>query len=176
MITTLDLTLMNPFMCFSIYVACRVFIQYLKTVPNDGQARSSLRFLLTAMQTLDGISPLSNSFLAQLEVELEGGNLTGFRVKVNNDVMSPEMARMKLQNKTECSPLVSISEEQSKDPFTQPRPLMESQRAAQQPKRGARIFTVLRRVPRCEYAAVLRPSHALYIVPQRLVQYVIIFS
>lgn len=127
MITTLDLTLMNPFMCFSIYVACRVFIQYLKTVPNDGQARSSLRFLLTAMQTLDGISPLSNSFLAQLEVELEGGNLTGFRVKVNNDVMSPEMARMKLQNKTECSPLVSISEEQSKDPFTQPRPLMESQ-------------------------------------------------
>ncbi|KAI1776692.1 hypothetical protein F4818DRAFT_440092 [Hypoxylon cercidicola] len=62
---------MNPFISFCLYVAARVFVQYLKSRPDDSQAADSLRFLLAAMNALKRKNPLTESFLVQLDVDLE---------------------------------------------------------------------------------------------------------
>ncbi len=65
-------TQMNPFLAFCLYVAARVFVQYLRSRPQDQQVHASLQFLLSAMQALKRKNPLTASFLAQLDVDLEG--------------------------------------------------------------------------------------------------------
>ncbi|KAF2428907.1 hypothetical protein EJ08DRAFT_591817, partial [Tothia fuscella] len=72
MLSTLDLSTMNPFLAFCLYVAARVFIQYLKFRPKDEQMIASLQFLLAAMNALKRKNPLTESFLVQLDVDLEG--------------------------------------------------------------------------------------------------------
>lgn len=62
---------MNPFISFCLYVAARVFVQYLKSRPDDSQTADSLRFLLSAMSALKRRNPLTESFLVQLDVDLE---------------------------------------------------------------------------------------------------------
>jgi hypothetical protein len=62
---------MNPFVSFCLYVAARVFVQYLKSRPDDSQSGDSLRFLLSAMNALKKKNPLTESFLVQLDVDLE---------------------------------------------------------------------------------------------------------
>ncbi|KAI1824234.1 fungal-specific transcription factor domain-containing protein [Xylaria intraflava] len=71
MASHLDLSAMNPFVSFCLYVSARVFVQYLKSRPDDGQTADSLRFLLTAMNALKKKNPLTESFLVQLDVDLE---------------------------------------------------------------------------------------------------------
>ncbi|CAI4213916.1 unnamed protein product [Parascedosporium putredinis] len=71
MISHTDLTSINPFVCFCLYVAARVFVQYLKSRPDDSQTADSLRFLLAAMNALKRRNPLTESFLVQLDVDLE---------------------------------------------------------------------------------------------------------
>ena len=66
---------MNPFLAFCLYVAARVFVQYLKFRPKDEQMTSSLQFLLAAMHALKRKNPLTESFLVQLDVDLEGMNI-----------------------------------------------------------------------------------------------------
>lgn len=63
---------MNPFISFCLYVAARVFIQYLKSRPTDEQVRASLQFLLTAMGHMKKMNPLTESFLTQLDIDLVG--------------------------------------------------------------------------------------------------------
>ena len=70
---------MNPFISFCLYVAARVFVQYLKSRPKDTQVRASLQFLLSAMQALKRKNPLTESFLVQLDVDLEGAGLEDSR-------------------------------------------------------------------------------------------------
>ncbi|KAL7276349.1 hypothetical protein RUND412_000652 [Rhizina undulata] len=72
MVSHLDLSGMNPFISFCLYVAARVFVQYLKSRPTDEQVRASLQFLLTAMGHLKKKNPLTESFLVQLDVDLTG--------------------------------------------------------------------------------------------------------
>jgi len=72
---------MNPFISFCVYVAARVFVQYLKTRPKDQQMNSSLQFLLQAMQALRRKNPLTESFLVQLDLDLESAGLQGFQTK-----------------------------------------------------------------------------------------------
>jgi len=72
MISHMDLSAMNPFISFCLYVAARVFVQYLKSRPEDSQTGDSLRFLLSAMNALKRKNPLTESFLVQLDVDLEG--------------------------------------------------------------------------------------------------------
>ncbi|KAI4945929.1 hypothetical protein J4E91_007370 [Alternaria rosae] len=79
MISHMDLGSMNPFISFCIYVAARVFVQYLKTRPKDQQMTSSLQFLLQAMEALRRKNPLTESFLVQLDLDLEGAGLQGMR-------------------------------------------------------------------------------------------------
>ncbi|KAI2472189.1 hypothetical protein F4781DRAFT_428718 [Annulohypoxylon bovei var. microspora] len=71
MVSHLDLCAMNPFISFCLYVAARVFVQYLKSRPEDSQTADSLRFLLAAMNALKRKNPLTESFLVQLDVDLE---------------------------------------------------------------------------------------------------------
>lgn len=74
-ISHLDLAAMNPFISFCLYVAARVFVQYLKSRPKDNQVRTSLQFLLAAMNAIKRKNPLTESFLVQLDVDLEGAGL-----------------------------------------------------------------------------------------------------
>lgn len=62
---------MNPFISFCLYVAARVFVQYLKSKPEDSSVQDALRFLLSAMNALKKRNPLTESFLVQLDVDLE---------------------------------------------------------------------------------------------------------
>ena len=66
---------MNPFVSFSLYVAARIYIHTYKKQQNDISLRSSLEFLLNAMQAQRKKNPLSESFLAQLIVDLDGCGL-----------------------------------------------------------------------------------------------------
>ncbi len=66
---------MNPFMAFCLYVAARVFIQFLKKIPNNFEIRASLDLLLTAMRVLQRKNPLTESFLIQLYLDIEGSGL-----------------------------------------------------------------------------------------------------
>jgi hypothetical protein len=66
---------MNPFLAFCLYVASRVFVQYLKARREDTAVKSSLHFLLAAMHVLKTKNPLTESFLVQLDVDLEGSGL-----------------------------------------------------------------------------------------------------
>ena len=65
-------------MAFCLYVAARVFVQYLKKSPDDLEARASLEFLLTAMRALQRKNPLTESFLVQLNLDIEGSGLDPF--------------------------------------------------------------------------------------------------
>ena len=62
-------------MAFCLYVAARVFIQYLKIMPDDQEVRQSLEFLLAAMRAIQGKNPLTESFLFQLKMDTEGSGL-----------------------------------------------------------------------------------------------------
>lgn len=66
---------MNPFMAFCLYVAARVFVQFLKKDPTDQEVRTSMEFLLTAMSALKRKNPLVESFLVQLNLDIEGSGL-----------------------------------------------------------------------------------------------------
>lgn len=66
---------MNPFIAFCLYVAARVLVQYLKSSPHDSETRSSLEFLLTALTALRRLNPLSESFLIQLNLDMQGSGL-----------------------------------------------------------------------------------------------------
>jgi hypothetical protein len=70
---------MNPFISFCVYVAARVFVQYLKTRPKDQQMSSSLQFLLQAMHALRRKNPLTESFLVQLDLDLESAGIPNFQ-------------------------------------------------------------------------------------------------
>ena len=69
---------MNPFMAFCLYVAARVFVQYLKKNTQDNQTRSALQFLLTAMEAMKLKNPLTESFLVQLHLDIKGNGLDIF--------------------------------------------------------------------------------------------------
>lgn len=62
-------------MAFCLYVAARVFIQCLKKVPDQQEWRASLEFLMNAMNALKRRNPLSESFLMQLTLDIEGTGL-----------------------------------------------------------------------------------------------------
>ena len=62
---------MNPFISFCLYVAARVFVQYLKARPDDDATSDALQFLLSAMNVMKVKNPLTESFLVQLDVDLE---------------------------------------------------------------------------------------------------------
>lgn len=69
---------MNPFIVFCLFVAARIFVLYLKKMPDDQEVRASLEFLLNAMLALKRRNPLSEKFLAQLLLIIKEVNLDDF--------------------------------------------------------------------------------------------------
>lgn len=59
-------------MVFCLYIAARVFVQYLKSRPDDATVYSSLHFVVSALNAMRVKNPLTESFLVQLDVDLEG--------------------------------------------------------------------------------------------------------
>lgn len=125
---------MNPFLAFCLYVAARVFVQYLKFRPKDHQMLSSLKFLLDAMHALKRRNPLTESFLVQLDVDLEGAGIdvgqrnTNFYkktpivrphldckpsglLKIDDDLLQFEIPHN--TDSVKCSPLFEIRDSQS---------------------------------------------------------------
>lgn len=86
---------MNPFMAFCLYVAARVFVQYLKKMPDDQEVRQSLEFLLAAMRAIQRKNPLSESFLVQLNMDIEG---SGLNFSLENPDYSPQYASGKVSS------------------------------------------------------------------------------
>lgn len=88
---------MNPFISFCLYVAARVFVQYLKSRPKDSQVKASLQFLLSAMHAIKRKNPLTESFLVQLDVDLEHAGLEDSQqLRVQMD----QLMKSTLQNPT----------------------------------------------------------------------------
>ncbi|EXJ77443.1 hypothetical protein A1O3_09669 [Capronia epimyces CBS 606.96] len=113
MISHMDLSAMSPFFAFCLYVAARVFVQYLKARKDDAAVKSSLHFLLTAMQVLKSTNPLTESFLVQLDVDLEGSGLdlpnSASRWKFGHRPPGESPANT---DSIKCSPLFEIREGQ----------------------------------------------------------------
>ncbi|RMD43668.1 hypothetical protein DV735_g1417, partial [Chaetothyriales sp. CBS 134920] len=110
MVSHLDLSLMNPFLAFCLYIAARVFVQYLKARKDDSAVKSSLQFLLSAIQVLTTKNPLAESFLAQLDVDIEGSGLdlpSSFRNNFDRR-MACEVPTG--SDNVHCTPLVDIHE------------------------------------------------------------------
>ncbi|GAB1203987.1 hypothetical protein APSETT445_002635 [Aspergillus pseudonomiae] len=125
MISHMDLTALNPFMSYSVYVAARVFVQYLKSRPDDSAARSSLGFVFTALDAMKNKNPLTESFLVQLDVDIEG---TPFR-----DIRQAKRPRItnvpnKVNLRIERSPNITISNDQQGRGCTPLVPLDQSQK------------------------------------------------
>ena len=66
---------MNPYLVFCLYVAARVLVQHVKANRQDGEVKTSLEFLLTAMAALRRKVPLSESFMIQLQLDIEASGL-----------------------------------------------------------------------------------------------------
>ncbi|CAL8583867.1 hypothetical protein XPA_009481 [Xanthoria parietina] len=126
LICHLDSKGMNPFMAFCLYVAARVFIHVLKKNPNEAEVRSSLEFLLVAMQQFRKVNPLSESFLIQLGLDSQG---TGVDFLLQNPSHSTSqswssmstMAKLEVINKCDssigCSPNLKIKENKYMHPM-----------------------------------------------------------
>ncbi|EEP78639.1 conserved hypothetical protein [Uncinocarpus reesii 1704] len=106
-----DLTIMNPFLTFCLYVAARVFIQYLRSRSEDPTIRSSLQFLISALSALKGKLPLSQSFLVQLQFDLESCNLdrmgSTMSCSLHTDLNSNDKNQTNLDDTTKAQSLHS---------------------------------------------------------------------
>lgn len=60
-------------------------MQYLKSRPDDSTVYSSLQFVVSALNAMKSKNPLTESFLVQLDVDLEG---TGIRAVDNTKASS----------------------------------------------------------------------------------------
>ncbi|EGE83891.2 C6 transcription factor Prf [Blastomyces dermatitidis ATCC 18188] len=110
-----DLTLMNPFVAFCVYVSCRVFLQYLKCRPDDGSVHSSLQFLLAAMNVLKHKNPLTESFLMQLDADLEGTGL-GSKVDTSKFSFGTRYGENSSQTNDYCPSLKSFFQDNTHQP------------------------------------------------------------
>jgi hypothetical protein len=91
---------LNPFISFCLYIAARVFVQYLKSRPEDSSVHSSLQFVVSALNAMKSKNPLTESFLVQLDVDLDG---TGIRAL---DDRQKESARASYAMAVSCFDIV----------------------------------------------------------------------
>ncbi|PNS19846.1 hypothetical protein CAC42_7813 [Sphaceloma murrayae] len=98
MISHMDLTNANPFSTFCLYVAARVFVQYLKSRPSDSNVKASLHFLLTAMQAMRRKNMLTESLLVQLDIDLQAAGLEESRSLRNRLAKATEAIKVSRYN------------------------------------------------------------------------------
>ena len=88
LISHLDVSGMNPFLAFSLYIAARVFVHCLKKTPDEQEISASLRFLLNAMSALKRTQPITESFLIQLNLDMQA---SGLGALLRNSEISPSL-------------------------------------------------------------------------------------
>ncbi|KAL8715273.1 MAG: hypothetical protein Q9220_001231 [cf. Caloplaca sp. 1 TL-2023] len=115
LISHLDCMGMNPFLAFCLYVAARVFVHLLKKTPNETTIRSSLEFLLEAMQHFKKTNPLSESFLIQLGLDLQGTDLDFLLQNPSHSSTSLSsiakyQAASQYASKIDCVPIAHIND------------------------------------------------------------------
>lgn len=71
-------------MSFCLYIAARVFVQYLRARPDDSTVFSSLQFVVGALNAMKVKNPLTESFLVQLDVDLEGVGIRAIDTSKSN--------------------------------------------------------------------------------------------
>lgn len=64
-----DCEQLNTHTPFSLYVAARIFARVLKAESENDDAKSSVRFLLSALLAIKDSNPLAESYLVQLDLE-----------------------------------------------------------------------------------------------------------
>ncbi|KAH7354648.1 fungal-specific transcription factor domain-containing protein [Rhexocercosporidium sp. MPI-PUGE-AT-0058] len=64
-----DLSTLHPYIPFPLYLSARIFAQMAKANPQDDNANSLVRFLLSALVAMKEVNPLVESYLAQLDME-----------------------------------------------------------------------------------------------------------
>ncbi|OGM50656.1 C6 transcription factor Prf [Aspergillus bombycis] len=84
MVGPINMSKVNPFLSFCVYVAARVYIQHLKLDPENTEAHSAFQFFRSVIHTLKATNPLAESFLFQLDVDSQGGSFEGLRLPTNN--------------------------------------------------------------------------------------------
>ncbi|KAJ5380272.1 uncharacterized protein N7496_002700 [Penicillium cataractarum] len=114
MVSHMDLSSLNPFMSFCLYISARVFVQYLKSRPDDSTVYSSLQFVVSALNAMKSKNPLTESFLVQLDVDLEG---TGIRAMDNSKAGSglshvAKALQSYCAENTDCTPLYTVRQSQ----------------------------------------------------------------
>ena len=97
-------------MSFCLYVAARIYIHTYKKQPGDMQTRSDLEFLLNAMQAQRKKNPLSESFLVQLMVDLDG---CGIENPLNNLRFSFGLKKAVVSSPFTASSLLQLTAVQS---------------------------------------------------------------
>ncbi|CAI7672461.1 unnamed protein product [Penicillium discolor] len=113
MISHVDLTSLNPFMSFCLYIAARVFVQYLKSRPEDSSVHSSLQFLVSALNAMKNKNPLTESFLVQLDVDLDGTGIRALDDKQKTNLSAAHsMVQTYCHDKTDCAPVYNIRQTQ----------------------------------------------------------------
>lgn len=60
---------LHPYIPFPLYLSARIFAQMAKANPQDDNANSLVRFLLSALVAMKDVNPLVDSYLAQLDME-----------------------------------------------------------------------------------------------------------
>jgi hypothetical protein len=60
---------LNVYTPFALYLATRIFAQVSKIQPDNEDAISTMRFLLSALVALKEANPLGDSYLIQLDLE-----------------------------------------------------------------------------------------------------------
>ncbi|KAI9700201.1 MAG: hypothetical protein M1820_006869 [Bogoriella megaspora] len=149
MISHMDLSAMSPFMSFCLYVAARVFVQYLKSRPKDQQVKSSLEFLLSAMQVIKRRNPLTESFLVQLDVDLEGTRIETGRGNRNPADLPNPIAHDMVQNDAVCAPIFEVRDNQTQQlqMNNEPSPPRSTQPTQQHRAGNHGIFAYTRNEP-----------------------------
>ncbi|KAJ5454336.1 uncharacterized protein N7458_005292 [Penicillium daleae] len=133
MISHIDLTILNPFMSFCLYISARVFVQYLKSRPDDSTVYSSLQFVVSALNAMKSKNPLTESFLVQLDVDLEG---TGIRAVDNTKASSglshvAKALQSYCADNTDCTPIYVVGQSQgSAAPTESPQDSSKSRTSA----------------------------------------------
>ncbi|KAF4625684.1 hypothetical protein G7Y89_g12482 [Cudoniella acicularis] len=117
-----DLSKLNVYTPFSLYLATRIFSQISKADPHDDNASSSTHFLLSALTAIKDSNPLVESYMIQLDLEGIGLSALQANVRVSSQ-LAKSMAGISIEEEIEdsswitfVSPLVRIIEQEEVSP------------------------------------------------------------
>jgi len=102
---------MNPFIAFCLYVAARVFVQYLKKAPGHQENFGHLDFLLTALRALQRKIALTELFSIQLTLDIEASGL-------DTILFPPDYSSTFMHGNVSSNPSYRPPQMQNEDPTT----------------------------------------------------------